>query len=250
MSSPPTVFVIDPDREVSASIAAVAAKMDLRSEVHANGEEFLAAFDRNQPGCVICEIRVPGANGLQIQQRLTEIHATQPVIFLTTAASVSIAVHAMRAGALHFLEKPFHEHDAWSAIQEAIQLDQRLRQTSSRHEEIQTKLKALSEKEFAVLELLAECKSKGAMAEDLGVSVRTIEHHRTQLMRKLRINSIPGLLHFALSAKPSTGCFNEKIPAPNHAGNGFAAHGVDFHFRNGNQNHRRLEAPAQRRSAK
>jgi two-component system, LuxR family, response regulator FixJ len=249
MSSPPTVFVIDPDRAVSASIAAVAAKMELRSESYVNGEEFLAGFDRHRPGCVVLEIRVPGSNGLQVQQRLADVHATQPLIFLTTAASVSIAVHAMRAGALHFLEKPFHEHDLWTSIQEAIQVDQRRRQTSSSHEEIQSKLKVLSEKEFAVLELLAECKSKGAMAQDLGVSVRTIEHHRTQLMRKLRINSIPGLLHFALSAKPPSAWLSEKALFSHRSGNGNAM-GADSRFRNGDQNHRFLEASATRRSAK
>ena len=145
------------------------------------------------------------------------------MIFLTASASISIAVHAMRMGAFHFLEKPFHEHDLWTAIQEAIQVDQERRKAGSLQEALEERIGMLSEKEFAVLELLAECKNKRVMAEELGVSVRTIEHHRTQLMRKLKTNSIAGLLRFALTVKRSSPCFLETALSLNEAGNGFGS---------------------------
>ena len=145
------------------------------------------------------EIRVPGINGLQIQETLAKREVTLPVIFLCASASVSMAVHAMRAGALHFFEKPFREHDLWSAIQEAVELDERRRAIRLRQEDAKQRLVTLTEKERKVLEMIVQGKTKRAMAGELSVSIRTIEHHRTQVMRKLRTNSATGLLHFMMS---------------------------------------------------
>ena len=203
MNTLPTVFAVEPDPAICESIRVMAGVLDLRFEAYATGQDFLDAFDRRRPGCLVLEIRIPGVNGLQIQQNLVDMGATLPLIFLTSSASVSIAVHAMRMGAFHFLEKPFHEHDLWSAVREAIQFDHERREAGSCREAIDAQLGLLSERELAVLELLADGKSKCAMAKELGLSVRTVEHHRTQLMRKLKLetNSIAGLLRFALTMK-------------------------------------------------
>ena len=221
MNTVPTIFVVEPDPATCESIKKIAGLLALGCETYASGQEFLDAFDRHQPGCLVLEIRIPGMNGLQIQQKLVEAGVTLPVIFLTGWASVSIAVHVMRSGALHFLEKPFHEHDLWAAIQEAIQIDQERRKARSVQEAMEARLSILTEKEFAVLELLTDCKSKQAMAEELGVSVRTIEHHRTQLMRKLKTNSIAGLLRFALTMQRSSPRFLEESSLPGRNGNAF-----------------------------
>ena len=194
------------------------------------------------------EIRIPVVNGLQIQQRLADMGATLPIIFLTASASVSIAVHAMRMGAFHFFEKPFHEHDLWSAIQEAIQLDQERRKTRSLQEALEERINILSEKEFAVLELLADCKNKRTMAEELGVSVRTIEHHRTQLMRKLKTNSIAGLLRFALTAKRSNARLLEKALSLNQ--DGFGSEGDELAPHNGFHAPQPPKGPVRRRNSK
>ena len=176
--------------------------------------------------------------------------ATLPVIFLTASASVSIAVHAMRMGALHFLEKPFHEHDLWSAIQEAIHIDGERRRTKSVQETIDAGVSILTEKELAVLELLADCKNKQAMASDLGVSVRTIEHHRTQLMRKLKTNSIAGLLRFALNMRRSAANVLEKSHPSGQNGNGFGTGMEEFVPHNGYHAQRSAEVPLRRRNSK
>jgi two-component system, LuxR family, response regulator DctR len=194
------------------------------------------------------EVRIPSVNGLQIQQKLLEMGAVLPLIFLTSAASVSIAVHAMRMGAFHFLEKPFHEHDLWSAIQEAVQLDQQRRNAANQREAVDARIGVLSEKEIVVLQLLADCKNKQAMAEELGISVRTVEHHRTQLMRKLKTNSVAGLLHLALTMKQASPRFREKA-ALSQDENGFGAEPRVFVPHNGHS-HRSPEVPIQRRSSK
>ena len=220
MITQPTIFVADPDSATCESIKAIASVLELRCETYATGQEFLDAFDRNRPGCLVLEIRIPGGNGLQIQKRLVDVGAVLPMVFLTASASVSLAVHAMRMGAVHFLEKPFHERDLWSAIQEAVQIDQERRKARSFEAHIDDRLSSLSEKEFAVLKLLADCKSKLAMAKELDVSVRTIEHHRTQLMRKLKTDSVAALLRFALTMKSSSPRFLEDALLVDADGNG------------------------------
>jgi two-component system response regulator FixJ len=207
MNLQPTVYLVDPDGPTREDIEKQTNLMGFRCKPFASGHEFLAAFDPAEAGCIVLELRVPGFNGLQIQQRLRDSGATMPVVFISTGPSVSIAVHAMRAGALHFLEKPIRENDLWAAIQEAVQVDHRRRQVKLKQDEVDERLRGLTEKEQAVLEMMGAGLAKQVIASELGVSVRTIEHHRTQLMRKLNTNSLAGLLQLALSKtnEPSAG---------------------------------------------
>ena len=207
MNLQPTVYLVDPDGPTREDIEKQTNLMGFRCRPFTSGDEFLAAFDPAEAGCIVLELRVPGFNGLQIQQRLRDSGAMMPVVFISAGPSVSIAVHAMRAGALHFLEKPIRENDLWAAVQEAVQVDHRRRQVKLKQDEVDERLRGLTEKEQAVLELMGTGLAKQVIASELGVSVRTIEHHRTQLMRKLNTNSLAGLLQLALSKtnEPSAG---------------------------------------------
>ena len=178
MNSSPTIFVVDPDEAIQDSVRNLAGMMNLNCEAYALGQEFLDAHDPSRSGCLILEIKVPGVNGLQIQQILAMRRATLPLIFLCNQSSVAIAVHAMRSGAFQFFEKPCRDDDLWCAVQGAIQLDEQRRQARRREEEIEKGLAKLTDKERLVLEMIAEGKTKRAMAADLGVSVRTIEYYR------------------------------------------------------------------------
>jgi DNA-binding CsgD family transcriptional regulator len=153
-------------------------------------------------------------------------------------------------GAFHFLEKPFHEHDLWSAIQEAIQFDRENRKAAALQDTIDARISMLSEKEIAVLELLATCKNKHVMAEELGVSIRTIEHYRTQLMRKLKINSVVGLLHIALTAKRSSPHFLRDAVLLGHDGNGAGDVPKQFIGHNGYHALQQPQNPVRRRNSK
>jgi two-component system response regulator FixJ len=201
MNRHPTVCLIDPDEAIRDSIKNLTNLMALDCLAFGSGQEFLDAFDPGRPGCLVMELRVPGVNGLQIQQWLRESGASLPVVFISAAPSVSLAVHAMRAGAVHFLEKPVRENDLWNVIQESIELDQQRRQAQGLQQELSDRIGTLTEKEQAVLELIADGLPKHAIAGELRVSVRTVEHHRTQLMRKLRTNSLAGLMQFAFSRR-------------------------------------------------
>lgn len=196
MSRQPTVFLVEPDRPTRNAITRLAGLMNLDCEAFETGQELFAAFDLTRPGCVVTEIKVPGMNGLEIQQRLRDLGSTLSVIFISSGPSVSIAVHAMRSGALHFLEKPVRENDLWNAIQEALQLEEQRHQMMLLRREVDELVGMLTEKEQAVLEMIADGLAKSAIASELGVSVRTVEHYRTQLMRKLQTNSLADLMQF------------------------------------------------------
>ncbi len=205
MNTSPTVFVVDPDEAMQDSLRNLAGIMNLNCETYALGQDFLDAYDPPRSGCLILEIKVPGINGLQIQQILAKRRATLPLIFLCNQSSVAIAVHAMRSGAFQFFEKPCRDDDLWCAVQEAIQLDEQRRQVRRREEEVEKGLAKLTDKERLVLEMIAEGKTKLAMAADLGVSVRTVEYYRAQLLKKLRMSSQAGVLSLLIGAKDPAG---------------------------------------------
>ena len=200
MKCEPTVFVVDADESTREAVCNLASTMNLPCQVFASGHEFLDAYDPSQPGCLVLEVKIPGVNGFQIQERLADQGAVLPLVFLTAQATVSIAVRAMRAGAVHFLEKPFRDHELWDTIQEAIQVDKEQRSAWIQQQELKERTAQLTSDEQMVFEMIAEGRSKKYMANKMGVCVRTVEIRQTQLMRKLRAKSALDLLRFALVA--------------------------------------------------
>lgn len=200
MKSEPTVFVIDADGHTRDAVRSLVYMMNLRCETHASGQGFLDGFSPSQPGCAVLEVRIPDINGLDIQSRLVARGAMMPLVFLASPSTVSIAVRAMRAGALHFLEKPFREHELWDAIQEAIALDRKRRAEHHHRQRLDGRLERLTAKERQILEMIALGKPKKLMAAELGVCVRTIELRRNDIMRKLDVTTATDLVRFAVLA--------------------------------------------------
>jgi FixJ family two-component response regulator len=218
----PVVFVVDEDEALREAIRQVADMMNLRCEAFHSGLEFLGRFDRGRPGCVVTELRVPGASGLQILRRLAEEGARIPIIFVSAYGTLAIAVRAMREGAFHFLEKPVHEQEIWDAIQAAVTIDQQRIAADHWAGEVREKLRQLSFKEAQVLRMIAQGKSNLMITEDLDISIRTVELRRATLMKKLHINRPEDLMRFAVLA--CNGCdggnghskqsyFQENLPA-------------------------------------
>ena len=200
MNNEPTVFLVDADGPTRDAVRDLVHTMNLPCEAYTSGRAFLDAYLPLRPGCVVLEVRIPDVNGLEIQQRLAAQGALIPVVFLTAQAPVSIAVRAMRGGALHFLEKPFREHELWDAIQEAVLLDAKRRRAAAEREALDEQLADLTPEERQVLEMIARGKSKQTIASEAGVSVRTIELRRSRLMNKLGLGSVVELVIFALTA--------------------------------------------------
>jgi FixJ family two-component response regulator len=198
MELEPTVYVVDADGPSNDAVNDLVHTMNLRCESFASGQEFLEAYDNLRPGCVVLEVKVPGINGLQIQQQLLRLPDSPPVIFLSGRCEVSVAVRAMKSGAIHFLEKPFREYELWDAIQEAIATDRQRREERQRRQMLNRYVGVLTFKERQVLGLLSEGKSNRTIARELDISVRTVENRRAKLMKKLGIKSPTELLHLAI----------------------------------------------------
>ncbi len=201
-----TVFVVDPDSAVCDAVRELALLMNRRCETYASGCEFLDALNPALPGCVVLELMVPGISGLEIQDRLAAEESSLPVIFLTAHATTSIAVRAMRAGAVTFLEKPFRAHELWDAISEATQLSRRKYRLRTHRQRQERLFDTLAPKDRELLMLLAAGLSKEHIAQELGVCVRTVENRRGQLKLKLGVSSNAELVHCAVAATlPRTG---------------------------------------------
>ncbi len=210
----PTVFLVDEDEATQRVLAELAASMQYGFQGFSSGQEFLDALDPDQPGCLIVEVRLRGISGLQLQRSLAAKELALPVLFLTAHADVPTAVRAMRAGAVHFLEKPFREAEMWDAIHEAILLDGNGRKRLVRRRFIEERLQRLTIKQEQLLELLVQGKPTRAIAAELGVSVRTVELRRAKLMKRMEVSTLPELLQLALASRELRRTMAPLAPTP------------------------------------
>jgi FixJ family two-component response regulator len=195
------VHVVDDDEAVRSSLKLLLKSAGLTALAYASAAEFLAAYEDDQPGCLVLDIRMPGMNGLELQDELNRRGAMIPVIFITGHGDVPMAVEAMQLGAMDFLQKPFRDQDLIDRVRKALALDRGNRaQLEARHA-IRSRLAILSPREMQVLRLLTLGKSNKQMAGDLGVSQRTVEIHRAHLMRKMEATSVAQLVRMALVAE-------------------------------------------------
>jgi len=194
------VYIIDDDEAVRDSIGMLLDSADLPHCCFDNADEFLAQHDAAQRGCLVLDIRMPGMTGLQLQQRLGEVGSTLPVIFITGHGDVPMAVEAMRQGALDFLRKPVNETDFIDRIQQALDIESG--NWHQRHDrELQRKrIAMLTEREREVFELVAEGHANKTIAGKLGISERTVEVHRSQVMKKLDVKSLAQLVRIHLTS--------------------------------------------------
>ncbi len=201
---PATVMVVDDDTGVRNAMRLLLKSVGLESALYASAQEFLAAYQPAQPGCLVLDIRMPGMSGLELQQQLNLRGAVIPVIFMTGHGDIPMAVEAMQQGAFDFLQKPFRDQDLLDRIQRAITKDGELRKSLGEHERIRTYLDSLTPREREVLDLMTKGKQNKAIAQDLGVSPRTIEIHRARVMEKMGAQSVAELVHMMLNQNAAT----------------------------------------------
>jgi two-component system response regulator FixJ len=201
MPSSAVVHVIDDDGGVRQSLAFLLTTAGLAVRVYESAVAFLEALGTLQPGCIVTDVRMPGIDGLQLQRRLKALSVHLPVIVLTGHADVPLAVEAMKAGAIDFIEKPFDSEVLLSAIRLALD---RYDQTGRREAEIlqiNARLRMLSEREREVLEGLLAGRPNKTIAYDLGLSPRTVEVHRANIMTRMGANNLSSLVRMALMAQ-------------------------------------------------
>jgi FixJ family two-component response regulator len=189
-----TVFVVDDDAAVRDSIQELVESVGLRAEGYPSAFAFLEAFRPQCAGCLVLDVRMAAMSGLALQQKLNESGSTIPVIMLTGHGDVPMAVQAMRNGAVDFVQKPYREQALLDSINAALTLDAAARRSSSAAVDLEQRLAALTERERDVLKQILSGSTSKEAARELGVSPRTVEAHRRNLLRKLGIGTVKELM--------------------------------------------------------
>jgi FixJ family two-component response regulator len=205
MTASPVVMVVDDDAGVRNAMRTLLKSVGIQSTLYSSAQEFLAAYQPAQPGCLVLDIRMPGMNGLELQQALNLSGAVIPVIFMSGHADIPMAVEAMQHGAFDFLQKPFRDQDLLDRIQRAIVKDGELRKSLGEHTRIRSHLESLTPREREVLDLMTQGKQNKAIAQVLDVSPRTIEIHRARVMEKMGAQSVAELVRMMLDLKQPVG---------------------------------------------
>jgi FixJ family two-component response regulator len=176
--------------------------MRLKAEAYESAQQFIEKFDRNQPGCLLLDVRMPGVGGMELLDRLREEEVFLPAIMMSAYGDVSMVVRAMRAGAINFLEKPCRDQQLWEAINEAMKWDAEHRAKQTQRVKVLRRFQHLTQGEQIVLRLLVEGRSNKSIAEELNLSVRTIEVRRAKVMKKMKAESLAELIRLALLVSP------------------------------------------------
>jgi FixJ family two-component response regulator len=193
-----TVFVVDDDAAARESVVALVSEKGVKATAFASAEEFLDRFDPQMTGCLVVDVRMAGMSGLQLLQHLQAKQSTLPAIVITGYADVPLAVKAMQAGAMTFLEKPCQDQELWQAIQQALDLELSQQMIKRQKGEIESRLASLTEDEVAVLRKLLEGLPNKRIAVDLDIGLRTVELRRSHIMRKMEAASLPELVRMAI----------------------------------------------------
>ena len=194
------VHLVDDDEAIRRSASFMLKTSGFQVKTYASGVELLKDAKELQPGCILLDVRMPEMDGLQVQAALQERGIGYPVIVMTGHGDVSVAVQAMKAGAVDFIEKPFEKAVLLSAIEEGFCRIERAGRSRGRAEEAQVRLQALTPREREVLEGLVRGHPNKTIAYDLDISPRTVEIHRANLMSKLGVASLSEALRIAFAA--------------------------------------------------
>ena len=200
MSKGATVYVVDDDEAIRHSLKLLIGAVGLNVRVFADAATFLDAFDPALRGCIVADLSMPGMNGLEMQERLNALNCRMPIIFLSGHGDVPAAVRALQKGALDFLEKPFNPALLLERIEQAVKADSELTAAAERSEGINARIAQLTGREREVMNLVADGKSSKVIALELGISERTVEIHRSRMMKKMSARSVADLVHMISDA--------------------------------------------------
>jgi FixJ family two-component response regulator len=192
------VYAVDDDRLVLELLRELVATINVEVREFSSARDFLAAYSPHPAACLVCDLRMPGIDGLTLQRELNATGMGPPIIFLTGFAEVSVAVEAMRHGAFDFVEKPFSPQALLAKIQAALELSKTDYAKRLARQTAEARIALLTPKERCVLKHVIEGKSSRQISAELGVSVRTVEHHRDHIMQKLHVNSTVELVKLTL----------------------------------------------------
>ncbi len=202
LSTAPTIYIVDDDDSMRRAITLLLRTVGYNPVAFTRPGEFLSKFDPNLHGCLVLDIRMPEMSGLEIQQQLNRTGAMLPVIFITGHGDIPMAVQAMKDGAFDFLTKPFRDQDFLDRINTALKQDAESRAELEKHTELRRRSESLTPREKEVFELIVDGKANKVVAIDLGLSERTVEIHRGNVMEKMAARSVAHLVKMYLTLHP------------------------------------------------
>lgn len=198
----PLVCVVDDDDAVRLSIGLLIETLGLPVRSFASALDVLEDSEvLARAHCLVLDVRMPGLSGVGLQERLIRLAHTAPIIFVSGHGDVPMVARAMRDGAFDFLQKPFNEQVLLDRVQEAVQLAARRRRLNARRADIQRRLDALTLRERDVMEGMVAGRLNKQIAEDLGISMKTVEQHRARVMEKLKADSLAALVRVVVCAE-------------------------------------------------
>src|SRR6266481_2536309 len=197
-----TVFVIDDDPELRASVGRLLRSVDLDAQLFASISDFLKSSPPDGPSCLVLDVRLPGRSGLDFQRELAAANRELPIIFITGHGDIPMSVQAMKDGAIEFLTKPFRDQDLLDAIHQALDSDRAAREQRAKAAELRRRYESLTPREREVMQLVVRGMLNKQIAGELGASEVTIKMHRGQVMHKTRAESVVELLSMAETISP------------------------------------------------
>ena len=198
------VFIVDDDAVIRDSLKLLLESAGLHSHLYGSAKEFLAD-GMPKSGCVVADVRMPDMSGLELQEEIARRHSGLPVIIITGHGDVPLAVRAMKAGAIDFIEKPFDDGQLIGSIRHAFEVGTRTRNRSVEAKRAKDRLSLLTSRERSVLDILVKGRSNKVAAYELGISPRTVEIHRSHIMDKLHASSLSDLVRIVLMADDGQG---------------------------------------------
>ena len=195
------VYVVDDDRDVRCSISFMLGTASLQSRPFASGSDFLDSLNELSPGCIVLDIRMPGIDGFEVMAELARRGIEWPVIVMTGHGEVAVAVRAMKLGAIDFIEKPFEEEVLLASLKRAFALLGERGAKAERRRAAQARVAMLTTREHEVLKGLMAGLPNKMLARQLGISLRTVEMHRANMMERLQVGSLAEALTLAVQAE-------------------------------------------------
>lgn len=194
----PTAYVVEDDESIRTLWKWLMESNGIAVRTFSSAAEFIAGYSLGAPGCLVLDLRLPGMSGLELQEHLKRSRVDLPIVFVTAHGDVRTAVTAIKEGAVDFIEKPFSYRQAVSIVEKAFVRDAENREKRVRQESIGRRIAALTERERAVLQRVIEGKQNKVIADELAVSIKTVEFHRAKLMEKMGVDSVAELVHLTL----------------------------------------------------
>lgn len=195
------VFVVDDDEAIRDALTWLLQSRGVEAEAFASAEEFLGCWDADIAGCLLLDIRMSGMSGLDLFDRLREVQARIPVIFLTGHGDVPMAVGALKRGARDFVEKPFNDNDLVDRVIEALEWDSQRRLDEAAAADLAARLEQLTARERQVMDLVLAGKLNKVIADELGITMRTVEVHRAHVFEKMGVKTAVELAQLLSSHK-------------------------------------------------